>query len=257
MPDSAGWQPDASHRVRPLLRSDPPRLGEIDLSGRLEVSDAGIVYAGVLADEPVAVALLTAGAERDSYARARFHDAVRDARLAGTDTFVVAGEDEPEIAPWVAVRAGSWADGAKLAGALLAPVTLGDLVPAGDVRGPDFRPHWQSRGGPGRWRTWPLPWPTGLTAAGRWTYVASFALVLAIASVALFIAVRLFDNQPPAPIGPPFPAPTTPQQGGTSPPNVSPTVPSTPSITIPSGPQTGAPTGSPQSPGGAGNTSIA
>ena len=84
MTGTAASAPDASERVLPLLRGDPPRLGDIALSGRLEVTDAGIVYAGVLADEPVAVALLTAGAEPDGYARARFHDAVRDARLAGT-----------------------------------------------------------------------------------------------------------------------------------------------------------------------------
>src|SRR6476659_1701754 len=52
MTGTAGSQPDASDRVLPLLRGDPPRLGDIALSGRLEVSDAGIVYAGVLADEP-------------------------------------------------------------------------------------------------------------------------------------------------------------------------------------------------------------
>src|SRR6478736_9703785 len=115
MSGSAG---DPTHRVQPLLRSDPPRLGEIVLSGRLEVTAAGIVYAGVLADQPVAVALLTEGAETDSYARARFSDAVRDARLDGASTAVVAGEDEPDIAPWVAVRADSWDDGATLAGAL-------------------------------------------------------------------------------------------------------------------------------------------
>jgi hypothetical protein len=209
MTGTAAPQPGPSERVRPLLRSDPPRLGDIALSGRLEVTDAGIVYAGVLADEPVAVALLTAGAERDSYARARFHDAVRDARLAGTDTTVLAGEDEPEIAPWVAVRAASWADGAKLAGALLAPVTMEHVGPIGTPRGTDFRPHWHPRGGPGRWRAWPLPWPPTLSAAGRWTYLASLGLILAISSVALFIAVKVFEHQPPAPIGPPYPSPAS------------------------------------------------
>jgi hypothetical protein len=256
MTGTPGSQPGASDHVQPLLRADPPRLGDIALSGRLDVSDAGIVYAGVLADEPVAVAMLTSGAEADGYARARFHDAVRDARLAGSDVTVVAGEDEPEIAPWVAVRADSWADAAKLAGALLAPVTVEHVSPVGAVRGPAFRPYWHSRGGPGRWRTWPLPWPPSLTATGRWTYVASFALVLAIASVALFIAVQLFDNQPPAPVGPPFPAPSTPIPTERPTPSTGPTSPSTRSPSIPGGTRPGGPSGSPQSPGGTGNTSI-
>jgi hypothetical protein len=231
-------QSGASERVMPLLNSDPPRLGDISLSGRLEVTDSGIVYAGVLADQPVAVAMLTRGAETDSYARARFHDAVRDARLAGTDAAVVAGEDEPEISPWVAVRADSWDDGAKLAGALLAPVALEHVAPVGTMRGPGFRPHWFDRPGPGRWRVWPLPWPSALSAAGRWTYVASFALVLAISSVALFIAIKLFENQPPAPVNPPYPTPGLPT------PSVSPPTPS---------PSTGTPSPSPHPPGGSGN----
>jgi hypothetical protein len=232
----------ASERVRPLRPSDPPRLGDVSLSGRLEVTDAGIVYAGVLDDQPVVVALLSAGAEVDSYARARFHDAVRDARLT-EGTSVLAGEDAPEIAPWVAVRADSWDDGVKLAGTLLAPVTLQHLDPVGDVRGPEFRPHWSRRGGPGRWRIWPLPWPAALSTAGRWTYVASFALVLAISAIALFIAVKIFDGQPPAPVNPPFPSPTFPT------PTLPPTTP---------GPTTGTPPQSPSPPDGtgSGNPSI-
>jgi hypothetical protein len=216
----------------------------VTLSGRLEATDAGIVYAGVLGDQPVVVALLTAGAEVDSFARARFHDAMRDARLADRETSVLAGEDAPEIAPWVAVRADSWDDGVKLARALLAPVSLDHLDPVGDVRGPEFRPHWSRRGGPGRWRVWPLPWPSALSMAGRWTYVASFALVLAISAIALFIAVKLFENQPPAPVYPPYPTPTFPT------PTLPPTTP---------GPSTGTPPQSPSIPPdgtGTGNPSI-
>lgn len=206
----AARQPGASDRVLPLQRADPSRLGEVTLSGRLEVTDAGIVYAGVLADKPVAVALLTSGAETDSYARARFHDAIAEARHPVDDEGVLAGDDDPDIAPWVAVRADSWDDGAKLAGALLAPVTLEHVAPIGVTRGPGFRPHWSREPGPGRWRVWPLPWPAARTTAGRWTYLASFALVLAISSIALFIAIKLFEHQPPAPVPPPFPTPVVP-----------------------------------------------
>jgi hypothetical protein len=224
-------------RVMPLVRSDPPRLGDITLSGRLEVTDAGIVYAGLIGDQPVAVALLTEGAETDSYARARFHDAVHEAKLSVDEVSVVASEeDSPEISPWVAVRAESWDDGAKIAGALLAPVLLEHLPSVGPVRGPGFRPHWFGRSGPGRWRAWPLPWPAALSAVGRWTYVASFALVLAIASIALFIAVKVFQDLPPAPVNPPFPAPTQQPPSQQSPsPTPTPTPPTSPQPTRPGG----------------------
>lgn len=224
-------------RVMPLVRNDPPSVGDITLSGRLEVTDAGIVYAGLLGDEPVVVALLTAGAETDSYARARFHDAVQQAKLSVEEVSVVASEeDAPEISPWVAVRAESWDDGAKIAGALLAPVLLEHLAPVGAARGPGFRPHWSGRSGPGRWRAWPLPWPATFSAVGRWTYVASFALVLAIATIALFIAVKVFHDLPPAPVNPPFPAPTQQPPSQQSPsPTPTPTPPTSPSPTRPGG----------------------
>lgn len=217
--------------VSPLLRSDPPRLGEVALSGRLEATDSGVVYAGVLDEQPVVVALLSTGAETDSYARARFHDAVRDARLNGSDTDVLAGEDDPDIAPWVAVRASSWGDGAKLAGALLAPVALEHLPPTSPARGPRFRPHWWDRTGPGRWRVWPLPWPSALTSAGRWTALAAFAIVVAIASIALFIAVKIFEDQPPAPVTPPYPVPSVPTPSQQPPTTPTPTSPSSPTPT--------------------------
>ena len=240
--------------VSPLLRTDPPRLGEIDLSGRLATSDAGVVYAGLLAGDPVVVALLSGGAETDSYARARFHDAVHDPSPGGSGSKVVAAEDDPEISPWAAVPARSWADGVTLASALLAPVTLESVEPVDRQRGPEFRPHWWRSSEPGRWRAWPLPWPASLTASGRWTYVASFAIVLAIASVALFIAVKLFEGQPPAPVPPPFPAPSVPIPSVGPSPTDGPTSPSTQSPSDPASPP--ASDGPPRSPGGTIDTSV-
>lgn len=225
--------PGGSGRVSPLRREDPPTLGEAVLAGRLEVTDAGIVYAATLRDQPVAVALLVAGAETDSFARARFLDSIDESRADAATSAILAAGDEPDVAPWAAVSAPSWDDGVKAAGALLAPVTLDGHDPVGTVRGPGFRPHWVDRLRPGRWRAWPLPWPSALSAAGRWTFLVSFALVLAIASIALFIAVKLFENQPPAPVGPPFPAPSLPT------PTPSPTP--TPTPTSPPPPASGSP----------------
>lgn len=207
-----GEQQDA--RFAPLLRRDPPAVADIVLRGRLGTHDAGLVYAGEQAGEPVAVVMLTAGAESDPYARARFHDAAVLLELEQSG-IIRGGDDDPDIAPWVALAAGSWTDGQTLGRRLLCAVTLEDRPPIGQVEGPDFRPHWYERINVGRWRLWPLPWPARLSAAGRWTFLVSFALVVAIAAIALWIVIKVFENQAPPPPGPgpgpgPVPPPTSP-----------------------------------------------
>lgn len=215
----------------PLERRDPPALGGIELTGRLTSTDSGVVYAGRAGGQPVVVVVLTEGAERDSYARARFQQAAGAVSGGGPDG-VVAADADVDIAPWVAVRADTWQDGLGAARALLAPVTLEHLPDVGEPAGPVFRPHWAERNGVGRWRLWPLPWPAALTAASRWTYLAAFALMLAIAAIALWIAVRIFEDQPPVPPGPgpgpiPLPTPTSPPTSGPGSPTPTPTPPPT------------------------------
>lgn len=219
--------------VRPasLERSDPPALGGIALTGRLESTDSGVVYAGRSGDSSVVVVMLGDGAETDSYARARFQDALSQA--LGDGASIVAAEDDPDIAPWAAVSADDWEKAYTWARGLLAPVALEHLPPVGAARGPAFRPHWARRRGVGRWRLWPLPWPSTLTIGARWTYLVSFALIVAISAVALFIAVKIFQNQPPAPVRPPFPLPTT---GPPSPPPTPTPSPTGPTITLRSTP---------------------
>ncbi len=204
--------------VSALQRRDPRSLGGVDLIGRLTATETGVVYAGRFQGRPVAVVMLLAGAESDTYARARFERSKN--QLAAT---VVAADADVDISPWAALRADSGDEGLAAACGMLAAVTLEHVPPVGAHAGPQFRPHWAARREVGRWRIWPLPWPASLTSASRWTYVAAFALVLAIAALALLIAVRLFENQAPAPPGPgpgPVPLPT---QGSPSP---SPTEPS-------------------------------
>jgi hypothetical protein len=208
-------------RVQPLERGDPPMLGDVLLRGRLSSSDAGVVYAGQLVDEPVAVVLLSDGAEIDSFARARFEAAgealADEATSDGEPGTVLASERDEDVAPWFAIATGdAWSGGLDASRRLLDAVVLRDVASVGEVRGPDFRPHWFRRSGAGRWRVWPLPWPSSLDAAGRWTFVAAFALMTAIASVALWIAVLIYHTQPPAPHPPqvsrtsvPPPAPMT------------------------------------------------
>jgi hypothetical protein len=199
-----------------LLKTDPPAVGDVVLSGRLGSHDAGTVYAGSVDGADVTVVMLTEGAETDSYARARFRQATSEL-AAEHPGVILATEDEEDLAPWVAMASTSWLEGDALAGRLMRAVTLEDRPSIGTVTGPDFRPHWWHRVGVGRWRVWPLPWPARLLSAGRWTFVASFALVCAIAALALWLAVQVFQNQVPPPPGPgpgpgplPPPSPTSP-----------------------------------------------
>jgi hypothetical protein len=226
-----------------LRRGDPPQLGDLVVVGRLAVTDSGFVYAARAGRDLAAVVLLNEGAESDSYGRARFLEAIEIAQ-GDPEHPVLGSETDPEVAPWVAVAVPSWEVGHRIGRELLAPVTLDDVPHATTAAGPAYRPHWYQRGAVGRWRLWPLPWPRSLTSAGRWTYLASFGLVLLIATLALLIAVKIFENQPPSP---PPPGPVPP---GPTPP--SPSGPPTPS---PSGPPT--PTqGPPTSPGDTGESSV-
>lgn len=207
-----------------LRRGDPPQLGDVVLVGRLAATDAGFVYAGRAGRQLAAVVMLGAGAETDSYGRARFLHALETAQ-ADPEHPVLALETDPDVAPWVAVAVPSWEVAHHLGNELLAPVVLDDVPHATPASGPSFRPHWYQRIGVGRWRLWPLPWPSALSTIGRWTYLASFALVLLIASVALLIAVKIFEDQPPVPPPPPVPVPPgpTPPSPTTTPTSPTPT----------------------------------
>ena len=223
-----------------LRRGDPPQLGDLVVVGRLAVTDSGIVYAARSGRDLAAVILLNEGAETDSYGRARFLEAVATAQ-GDPEHPVLASETHTEVAPWVAVGVPSWEVGRQIGCGLLAPVTLDDVPHTTAAAGPAYRPHWYQRSGVGRWRLWPLPWPAALTTAGRWTYVASFGLVLLIAALALLIAVKIFENQPPSP---PPPGPVPP---GPTPPSPS----QTPTPTPPTPTQ-----GPPTSPGETGDSSV-
>lgn len=213
-----------------LTKDDPPSLGSVSLLGRLDATDAGVIYAGSIEGASVAVALLSRGAELDSLGRARFVQAVEEHVATGEADVLRSQLEDNAAAPWAAVRASSWRAGLAVGQMLLAPVTLEHLPSVGQEQGPAFRPHWFAKSGPGRWRIWPLPWPAVIASASRWSSLVSFACVLAIAALALFIAVKVFETQPPVPPPPPPPQPTnqpapTLEPDPSRPPSTGPTVP--------------------------------
>ena len=218
-------------QMSPLEEVDPPRLGEYRLDHRLCVNDAGIIYRGQDGDRTAAVVLLNAGAYDDPSARERFLAAITRLQEAQPQD-VLDCDVDPETAPWVAL--GYDGDGAAVPAAAeqaLSEVLLAHLPPIGAVRGPDFRPHWHQRRGPGFWRLWPLPWPERLSPASRLAFVIALAIVLALAALAVLIALWLFEGKPPAPV----PIPTDPTTG-TGPPTPSPSPSDSPSPSAPTGP---------------------
>ena len=206
-------------RVQPLGRGDPPMLGDVMLRGRLGSSDAGIVYAGQLVDEPVAVVLLST-APRWTPSRCTVRGGRRPlADEDGSDHEVggvLACERAGDVAPWFAIAAGdAWSNGLDASRRLLDAVTLDDVAPVGAVRGP----------GAARTGTGVAASAAGVSGPCRgprhwappdWTFVAAFALMVGIASMVLWIAVLIYHTQPPAPRPPqvtrtsvPPPAPMT------------------------------------------------
>lgn len=223
-----------SNNTRPglsaLTKDDPPRLGPVTLLGRLDATDAGVIYAGSLEGASVATVLLSQGAELDSYGRARFLQAIDQHVENGGAEILASQLDDGAVAPWVAVPAATWPAALSVGETLLAPVTLKHLPGVGLEQGPAFRPHWFARSGPGRWHIWPLPWPALIQSASRWSLLLSFACVIAIAALALLIAVKVFETQPPVPPPPPPPQPTnqpapTLDPDPNSPPSTGPTAP--------------------------------
>ncbi len=189
---------DQSARVviRPLERHDPPMLGAVMIHGRLASTDAGVVYAGQLVDDQVVVVTLTDAAQMGTFGRARFDSAVKEAVDDGAAR-ILAADLAAAVSPWVAFAAPEdWDDALGLCDRVLARVALADQGLVGDDRGTR---HWYRRREVDRRALWPLPGPGGLAAAGRWTFIAAYALMLGIAAIALWITTVIFHNQPVPP----------------------------------------------------------
>ena len=108
------------------------------------------------------------------------------------------------LAPWVALAFSGSPKAVSEAQRVLAAVDLVHTPQLGSPAGPDFQMHWWQNIRPGTWRMWPLPWPGRKDRAGWLSLLTSFLLMLLIASVAVLLAILVFQNQqkvsPPAPV---------------------------------------------------------
>ena len=200
------------------------RVGDFWIDSRLVESPAGVVYcAHADGSDPVMLIHLRDGAASDPAARARFSGEINAMHI---DTVVARGgqgqdegrmavrfrdeDDDPivashrPLAPWVALAFSGSPAAVAEAQRVLAAVDLVHTPQLGSPAGPDFQMHWWQNIRPGTWRMWPLPWPGRKDRAGWLTLLTSFLLMLLIASVAVLLAILVFQNQqkvsPPAPV---------------------------------------------------------
>lgn len=201
----------------PLLPSDPPRIGDFWVDARLTATQAGVAYlAHADAEHQVMLIILAAGAAADAAARDRLAGEVN--RMAASTVVARGGQDQDEgrlgylfrsedddplgpdhapLAPWVALVWDGSPQALAEADRLLRSVDLSASPQLGTRRGPEFSIPWASDTRPGAWRLWPLPWPGRRDRAGWIPTLASWLLMILMASTALLVTVLLFQNQPP------------------------------------------------------------
>ncbi|MDO5286184.1 MAG: hypothetical protein Q4G45_05110, partial [Actinomycetia bacterium] len=214
----------------PLLPTDPPKVGDFWLDGRLSASPSGIAYAAH-DDQGAAVMLvmLSAGAADDAAARDRFAGQVNKMhidtvlarggqgqdegrlgfRYRSEDDDPVAPDQEP-LAPWVALAYDGSRAALAEANRLLSEVDLSRLPSLGKPRGPGYTLHWLGAPQPGLSRLWPLPWPGRYDRAGRVSVVVSWLLMMLIGMLAILLAILMFSQSPQSSSPPPLPPTASP-----------------------------------------------
>nr|WP_245725728.1 hypothetical protein [Propionibacterium cyclohexanicum] len=105
--------------------------------------------------------------------------------------------DPTPEAPWVALAWDGSRDALAEADRLLRTVDLSSTPQLGRTTGPSFALPWVGNSRPGTWRAWPLPWPGRRDRAGWVPLLASWLLMVLLATLALLIAVLIFQNRPP------------------------------------------------------------
>ncbi|MFZ2625919.1 MAG: hypothetical protein WAX29_11875 [Propionibacterium sp.] len=201
----------------PLLTTDPPKIDEFWLDSRLVARSSGVAFLAHAEGQPQVLLLVLAdGAAKDAAARDRLAGEVNkmnaatvvarggqgqdDGRLGhlfrnGPDHPVAA--DPTPAAPWVALAWDGSRDALAEADRLLRTVDLSSTPLLGQASGPSFTLPWVGNSRPGAWRAWPLPWPGRKDRAGWVPLLASWLLMVLLATLALLIAVLIFQNRPP------------------------------------------------------------
>ncbi|NNG21205.1 hypothetical protein HJ590_16915 [Naumannella sp. ID2617S] len=231
----ASAEPDwHGFEVTPVLPEDPAKIGDFWLDGRLHWRPSGTAYLGhgdglehhtrgttTSSEQSVVLLQLHAGAAADKVARDRFSGMINQLhiddvlarggheqdegrlgrRFRSEDDDPVDPDDSHPIAPWAALtltgEPGNARRISELANSILAEVDLIDLAPIGEPKGPDYRLPWIDRFGSGHNRVWPLPWPGRYDRAGFLSILASWLLMVLLATLAVLIAILIFRNSAP------------------------------------------------------------
>ncbi len=200
----------------PLLPSDPPRISNWWLDARLVARASGVTFLPHAPGQPASLLLLLPqGAAADAAARERLAGEVNkmsaetviarggqgqdEGRLASTfhsesDDPVASGDNPP--APWVVLAWDGTRNALAEADRLLRAVDLSGTPALGTPSGPGYSLHWITDPQPGKWRLWPLSWPGRKDRSGWVPMLASWLLIVLLATLALLIAVLMFQNSP-------------------------------------------------------------
>ncbi len=205
--------------VEPLLPTDPPKVGDFWLDGRLVSYPSGTAFLSHNEEHPsLMLLLLSDGAATDAAARDRFSGEINKLHI---DTVVARGgqdqdqgrlggrfrdeSDDPigpndaPLAPWAALLFDGSPAAYAEANRILGYVSLDSVRSLGKTAGPDFRLHWVDNSSPGMWRLWPLPWPGRKDRTGWVPTMVSWLMMIILALLGLLIAVLLFQQPDPPP----------------------------------------------------------
>lgn len=223
--ESAATPPKGGATVTPVWPSDPPKIGDFWLDGRIAATAAGAGFLAHQDDDTAAIVVqLSRGAAGDKAARDRFSGLINPMHV---DDVIARGGHEQEqgrlgrkfrpedddpvepddapLAPWVALAYDGTPKAPETAARLLSAVEL-ELPPQGEPSGPDYTHYWATKSQPGLTRVWPLPWPGRYDRAGWVSILVSWLLMLLMAAIAVLIAILLFRNEPPMTPPPPQPS---------------------------------------------------
>lgn len=200
----------------PLLPTDPPRIGRWWLDARLVARPSGVAFlAHADGQASTMLILLSRGAAGDAAARDRLageinrmseetviarggqgQDQGRLAHLFVSQADDPVGPGHAATAPWTVLAWDDSDNALREADRLLRSVDLSGSPELGTPSGPAFSLPWIGHSTPGNWRLWPS-WPDRKDRTGWVPMLASWLLMILAATLALLIAVLIFQNPRP------------------------------------------------------------